>query len=225
MAAELGDDDADWIEGLPPAVHSAARPELLLVHGTPESANAGIGPWTSDRELRRHLAGVDAEVLVCGHTHRPLDRSLPEGRVVNVGSVGLPFNRDPRAQYALFHHAGGGWQVEFRRLDYDRERIFRIYERSGFLDQGGVTAELLRLELERAAPFLVPFLKWAELTGREPGRRELGRFLAEYDPSRPLREAFLELRELAANAPDATGSAGRRGRSPARRRRRRSARA
>ena len=166
MAAELTAEDVDWMEELPVALRSTTEPGLLLVHGTPESANAGLGPWTSEEELGAHLSSVDAEILICGHTHRPMDRQVPQGRVVNVGSVGLPFNRDPRAQYALLRRRGGDWEVELRAVDYDRARTYDIYERSGFLAEGGITAQLLKLELEESTAYLVPFLKWAELGGR-----------------------------------------------------------
>lgn len=198
MAAELSAADVEWIERLPASLRSTAAPGLLLVHGTPESANAGLGPWTDDDELRRHLAAVDAEVLVCGHTHRPMDRGLPEGRVVNVGSVGLPFNRDPRAQYALLRRRGDGWRVEPRRVEYDRRETLAIYERTGFRAEGGITAELLRLELERATAYLVPFLKWAERADRRPDRPALDVFLAAYDPDLPMHE---QLRRLADTLP------------------------
>ena len=48
--------------------------------------------------MLEHLTVIDEEILVCAHTHRPLQRQFPTGRVINVGSVGLPFNRDRRAQ-------------------------------------------------------------------------------------------------------------------------------
>jgi predicted phosphodiesterase len=195
MAAELSETDVVWIEELPATLRSAAEPALLLVHGTPESANAGLGPWTHDRELRRHLESAAAEILICGHTHRSMDRRLAEGRVVNVGSVGLPFNRDPRAQYALFHRDGAGWDVEFRRVDYDRRQVLEAYERTGFLAEGGITAELLRLELEEATAFLVPFLKWAELSRRSPDHEALALFRAAYDPDLPMHEQLRRLSE------------------------------
>ncbi len=198
MAAELSPADLAWLESRPTSLRSTLEPGLLLVHGTPESANAGLGPWTSDAELRRHLASVDAEILTCGHTHRPMDRRLPEGRVVNVGSVGLPFNRDPRAQYALFHRDGAGWRVEPRQVDYDRREIYAVYARSGFLAEGGITAKLLRLELEQATAFLAPFLKWAEITERRPDDRALDTFLAAYDPDLPMHE---QLRHLSTAIP------------------------
>lgn len=203
MASELGADEARWIEALPFSLTSRVAPDLRLVHGTPLSTREGIGPWLSDRRLGEHLAEVEEALLVCAHTHRPLHRRVDGGLVVNVGSVGLPFNGDRRAQYALFEtDAGsdgsptagpGGWRVELRQVPYDQERTLRIYEETGFLAQGGVTARLLRMELEHAAPILVPFLKWSEVRGRTPDEAELDAFLELYRPGDPLGPFFKRL--------------------------------
>ena len=105
-----------WIDALPFSLTSGAAPGLRLVHGTPSSTREGIGPWTSDRRLGEHSSKVEEELLVCAHTHRPLQREVDGGLVVNVGSVGLPFNRDHRAQYAIFHRTTtAAWRVELRR--------------------------------------------------------------------------------------------------------------
>ncbi len=196
MAAELSDEDVRYISSLPFSLRSRTAPGLLLIHGSPRSANEGLGPWTDDRLLQRHLDSVEESLLVCAHTHRPMHRRLESGEVVNVGSVGLPFNRDRRAQYALFHHDGAGWEVEFRQVEYDLERELQIYESSGFLSAGGVTARLLRLELEQAAPFLVPFQRWAAARGVPADSGRLPHFLAEYDPDLPPGELFRRLQSL-----------------------------
>ncbi len=189
MAAELDETDAAYIAALPFSITARLAPQLRLVHGSPNSNNEGIGPWTSDREMARHLSGVEEPVLICAHTHRPLSRTLPGGLVINVGSVGLPFNRDRRAQYAIFEIAAdGGCRVEHRQVDYDLARTLEIYERTGFARHGGITARLLRLELEQAAPFLVPFLKWAEHEELTPGPEPLEAFLGLYDPEASFRE-------------------------------------
>ena len=46
------------------------------------------------------LAGVSESVVVCGHTHDQFDRVVGDTRVVNAGSVGLPFGA-PGAHWAL----------------------------------------------------------------------------------------------------------------------------
>ena len=195
MAAELDDDDDDWLSDLP---FSIARPGLRLVHGTPQTNREGIGPWTGDEEVADHLAAVDERVLVCAHTHRPLICEPDAGLVVNVGAVGLPFNRDHRAQYAIFTAGGDhGWQVELRGAAYDLEEIYRIYESSGFLAEGGVTSRLLLMELEHASPILVPFLEWARHTAVEPDSGALESFLEIFTPGQSLRDFFRDLHPAA----------------------------
>jgi predicted phosphodiesterase len=191
MAAELDEADIDYIDGLPLSIHADRAPRLCLVHGSPRSNCDGLGPWSTDDQLEEHLRAIDGDLLVCGHTHRPLFRRLSGGLVVNVGAVGLPFNRDHRAQYAVLHVNADGCDVEFRQIDYDVGRTIEIYRTSGFLEQGGVTARLLELELEHAAPFLVPFTKWAEVESRPIAESQLGPFLDFYDPAEPIR-LFME---------------------------------
>jgi len=201
MAAELGADDVGFIDSLPFTFTSRLAPELRLVHGTPNSNREGIGPWSSERRVAEHLASIAEPLLVCAHTHRPLHRELPDGTVVNVGSVGLPFNGDRRAQYAIFEPRRAregapveGWSVELRQVGYDLEATLRIYERSGFLERGGITARLLRIELEKAAPVLVPFMTWAEARGVAPAPEALDRFFEDFEPGQPLAPFFDRLR-------------------------------
>lgn len=203
MARELEEDAVRFIRDLPFSLVPESAPELRLVHGTPRSNREGIGPWSREHEIEEHWSRVEEEVLVCAHTHRPLVHNLGHqsrrgGLVVNVGSVGLPFNRDRRAQYAILQREGSssegpGWRVEHRRVPYDLEAVFRVYEDSGFLAEGGVTARLLRMELEHASPLLVPFLQWAEVTGREPSEEGIEEFLAFHRPGEPLGDFFQRL--------------------------------
>ena len=190
MAAELDDDDDAYLSDLPFTIR---RPGLRLIHGSPRSNREGIGPWTPDGEMRDHLAEIEEGLLVCAHTHRALIRELDCGTVVNVGSVGLPFNRDRRAQYAIFTGGPEGWHAELRQVPYDLDRIYEIYETSGFLAEGGVTARLLRMELEHATPILVPFIEWARTTGTEVVSDQIEPFLRVFEPGQSLREFFAGL--------------------------------
>ena len=70
----------------------------------------------------------------------------------------------------------------------------RIYDETGFLAEGGVTARLLRMELEHAAPLLVPFLEWCEVLGRTPEEAErLAAFGGVHPPGEPLGPFFERL--------------------------------
>ncbi|MDH3255425.1 MAG: metallophosphoesterase family protein [Acidobacteriota bacterium] len=193
MAAELSAADFVFLDSLEMTMTAVSAPGLLLTHGTPRSHSEGLGPWTTDDKLKRLLAALDHKVLACAHTHRQMSRRVAAQRVVNVGSVGLPFNGDRRAQYAVFDWDGSEWTTRLRQVEYDIDEILRIYDTSGFSAAGGVTADLLRLEITHASPFLVPFLKWSEALGVSPTTDRIEPFLDLYDPGEPVQEFFIRL--------------------------------
>jgi predicted phosphodiesterase len=57
------------------------------------------------------FAGVDADVVVCGHTHMQFERTIAGKRVINSGSVGMPYENEPGAYWML--------DLEHRRTGYD----------------------------------------------------------------------------------------------------------
>ena len=190
MADELDDEHAAYIDTLPFSMTARSEPSLRLFHGSPRSYREGIGEWTPSEVLDTHFHSIDEPLLVCAHTHRPLVREVGDGLIVNVGSVGMPFNGDWRAQYAVFIHKPSGWDVEFRQVEYDRDSFLRDYETSGFLARGDITALLHKMEVEQARPFVVPFLKWTEATERSPRFESLDEFLEVYDPTASMGVFF-----------------------------------
>ena len=88
--------------------------ETLFCHGTPRSDLEAITAITSDDRLRDILSEVAAETVVCGHTHHQFDRRIDGTRVVNAGSIGMPYEGRPGAYWALL-----GPEVELRRTEYD----------------------------------------------------------------------------------------------------------
>jgi predicted phosphodiesterase len=62
--------------------------ELLLVHGSPRDASEPMGHEMSDEELNALVGDDPADVIVCGASHVPFDRTVGDTRIVNVGSVG-----------------------------------------------------------------------------------------------------------------------------------------
>ena len=94
-------------------VHEQTR----YVHASPISDVRSFSPRPADDEPDL-LDDVSEPRLVFGHTHLPFRRISALGGIelVNPGSVGLPFDGDPRAAYALIHPDR---RVEHRRLPYD----------------------------------------------------------------------------------------------------------
>lgn len=104
---------------------------VMLVHGSPRRINEYLFEDRPDSSFERLLDMVEADVLVCGHTHIPYHKVLPSGRhVVNAGSVGKPKDGDPRACYVLLEANGLDVKVEFIRVPYDIEATARAIEES-----------------------------------------------------------------------------------------------
>jgi len=102
---------------------------VVAVHATPNDDETNLYPDTPDDEIRPHLASLDARLLLYGHTHRPVDRTVDSVRLVNAGSVGLPLDGDPRPAYALLDFENGRCAVTLRRVEYDLEAVVAELER------------------------------------------------------------------------------------------------
>jgi predicted phosphodiesterase len=86
---------------------------VLFCHGTPRSETDGFTRLTPEDHLLPVFQGLDGVVVVCGHTHMQFDRMIGATRVVNAGSVGMPFGR-PGADWLLL-----GDEIQLRHTAYD----------------------------------------------------------------------------------------------------------
>lgn len=90
--------------------------EVLFCHGTPRSETESFTRMTPEDRLIHVFEDVGASLVVCGHTHMQFDRMIAGIRVVNAGSVGMPFGR-PGADWLLL-----GPDVQLRHTSYDLQR-------------------------------------------------------------------------------------------------------
>lgn len=88
-------------------------------HAIPGDDEPMRWPDTPDDVLLDDLLDREGRLALCGHTHLPMDRQLDGWRWVNVGSVGLPMDGDPRACYAMLDFDGAAVNVAHRRVAYD----------------------------------------------------------------------------------------------------------
>jgi predicted phosphodiesterase len=130
-----------WLATLPPTI---ALDGVFLCHAAPRSdttywlhdvrPDGTFAPSAPDRATAL-AEGIDAPLLLCGHTHLAAALRLDDGRlIVNPGSVGCPAYEDdhpvhhraeagtPHACYALLDRRGSDWAISFRRIPYDTTR-------------------------------------------------------------------------------------------------------
>jgi predicted phosphodiesterase len=123
--------------------------EVRVVHASMLGNREGIYPDMPDDELRRRIAPPPA-VFCIGHTHRPLIRYIDKKLVVNVGSVGMPFDGDTRAAYGQLLWKNDRWRARIVRLDYDRARTQIDFFETGFIHEAGALATIMLVELRQA---------------------------------------------------------------------------
>ena len=137
-----------WVARALPAEHLAAMAawpaaermpieglgEVLVCHATPRDDNELFTRVTPEERLRPLFEATGADVVLCGHTHMPFDRRIGAVRVVNPGSVGMPFG-EPGAYWALL-----GPDVHLRRTPYDYDAAVRQMNASGYPPAGAFDA-------------------------------------------------------------------------------------
>ena len=110
-AEQLSAEQLAFLAGFEPTV---VVDDVLYCHATPASDMPVFTRRTPAERVRELLGDVEQPLVVCGHTHMQFDRRVGAIRVVNAGSVGMPYADRPGAYWALV-----GPDVEFRRTDYD----------------------------------------------------------------------------------------------------------
>jgi len=121
VAQQLGPDDERVLAGWPATLRLGIRGmgDVLFCHATPRSDTEIFTRLTPEDRLLPVFHGLDVPLVVCGHTHMQFDRTIGGVRIVNAGSVGMPFG-EPGADWLLL-----GPGVQLRHTAYDLERAAR----------------------------------------------------------------------------------------------------
>lgn len=123
----------DWLTELP-LEYRTTLPDgtrLLLVHASPgRDDGPGINPDDDDQVVGERLAGAEADLVITGHTHIPLDRTVDGVRVWNLGSVSNPNTSDQRAMWTLLEADTDGYTLTRQYAEYDVVAMLEALEES-----------------------------------------------------------------------------------------------
>jgi putative phosphoesterase len=128
-AEQLSREQRAWLAALPDTQTVAVEGlgPVLFCHGSPRSDEEILTAISPEERVAAAIVGVEEPVVVCGHTHVQFDRRVAGKRLVNAGSIGMPYEAGPGAYWALF-----GPDVELRRTDYDLEMAAAAIRATGF---------------------------------------------------------------------------------------------
>jgi predicted phosphodiesterase len=116
----LGPERLAWLADLGAGINVGDEGNTILLHASPKSCWRAPAIDASEEELiATYNLGI--EIVIYGHTHIPgvrrLSTEFPR-LVLNSGSVGLPYDGDPRASYLLLNDG----EASIRRVEYEVER-------------------------------------------------------------------------------------------------------
>jgi putative phosphoesterase len=117
-ARQLQPEHERWLASWPATlrIEMDGLGEVLFCHATPRNDTEIFTRLTPEESLLPVFEGLDVPLVICGHTHMQFDRTIGRVRVVNAGSVGMPFG-EPGADWLLL-----GPGVELRHTPYDLAR-------------------------------------------------------------------------------------------------------
>jgi predicted phosphodiesterase len=143
VAEQLNDEEADYLGSLPLTItiDVDGLGPTCFCHATPRDDEEIFTERDSEAVVAEMLAGTEEATVVCGHTHMQVDRRVSRWRVVNAGSVGMPYEHEPGARWALL-----GPDVDLRRTEYDREDAARRLRETvaGRAEDSSVIENMLR---------------------------------------------------------------------------------
>jgi len=103
--------DEEQIEFLQAHPHAVRVGDVLYCHASPRNDVDIFTERTPEERIAFLFEPLGVETVVCGHTHTQYERTVAGVRVVNAGSVGMPYEEEPGAYWLL--------DLEHRRAAYD----------------------------------------------------------------------------------------------------------
>lgn len=171
--AELNAAEVAELAALPPHWSDPTLPDLLVVHASLRGDNDSIFPYTPEAHLDPMFEGMDSAVklIVRGHNHACSTREWGARRIVTTGSIGLPQDGNPAAQFLVLECGGSAapsgnasaareWVIRHRAVRYDVGATLRRFRESGYLDKAGPLGRLFYREMETGTHQIVPFLRF-----------------------------------------------------------------
>ena len=130
-SARIDRTQRDYLAGFEPTVtlEIDGLGPTLFCHGSPRSDEEKLTRATGEERLGPILEGVEERVIVCGHTHQQFDRAVLGRRILNAGSVGMPYEGDAAAFWLLL-----GPDAELRRTEYDIGAAAELLRATGMPD-------------------------------------------------------------------------------------------
>lgn len=179
--AQFSDAERQTMAQLPLDLRLPEFPDLYVVHASQRDDHDSLEAYTTEATLNEMYPTAHEPFIIRAHNHGGQVHLWQHGVIVTCGSVGLPLNSQPTAQYLLIDQTRTGWKIQHQSAPYDLDAAVRRFADSGYLSATGPMGRLYCREVATAAHQIVPFLRlyaqWSK-QGAITLSQALERFLA-----------------------------------------------
>ncbi len=156
---QLTDQDRQRMGQLPRNLRLPEAPDLFLVHASERDDHDSIAPHTPAQSLQAMFPTAREGYIIRAHNHCGQVRFWEKGVIVTSGSVGLPLDSSPTAQYLLLDQGNSGWDIHHQSVPYPVDSTIRRFQDTGYLSAVGPMGHLFFREVLTASHQIVPFLR------------------------------------------------------------------
>ncbi|MEH7109019.1 metallophosphoesterase family protein [Bacillus sp. JJ1764] len=131
--SHLDDTDITYLQELPSELNlKIENVKIHAYHATPNSLFEVVLPNESDENVKGKMMTEDADLYVYAHIHKPFIRYIDGKCIINIGSVGLPFDGLTMASYALIEIESSFYQASIVRVKYDLDKVIEQFSVSDY---------------------------------------------------------------------------------------------
>ena len=134
IISNLESTDIGYLSQLPTELHLNEHGiEIFAFHATPTSLFEVIPQNAEDCLLHEKvLSKNDATIYLYAHIHKPYIRYINGRVIMNIGSVGLPFDGVTKASYGIITIDESGFSTSIERVGYDIEKVMKQYREASY---------------------------------------------------------------------------------------------
>lgn len=126
--------DLEFFNSLPitMTVENAGLPDIVICHGSPRKVNEKFA--INQQSLNEVIAEINADYIVCGHTHKKMEMTCGTKHIWNPGSVGGSIDAPYRYRFMILHGYNGQWAPEYIALEADIKNLVNELHESGLFE-------------------------------------------------------------------------------------------
>ncbi|MGX2961365.1 metallophosphoesterase family protein [Peribacillus sp. JNUCC 23] len=133
IVSNLDNESIEYLNSLPTELKLQYEGiNIHAFHATPNDLFEVVLPHESEETLVAKMMGADADIYVYAHIHKPYIRYINGKCIINIGSVGLPFDGLDKASYMILDINEGGFQTSIVRVGYDIEIVMNQFKGSDY---------------------------------------------------------------------------------------------